>query len=55
MAESPIPELFTNAEPGALLTGPPLERCRQWRNQHEGTVAGMHFLPEDSSRDISQA
>lgn len=55
MANSPIPKLFINGEPGALLTGPLRESCRAWPNQREVTVAGRHFLPEDSPDQISQA
>ena len=43
-----VPKLFVNAEPGAILTGRQRERCRQWRNQTEITVAGSHFVQEDS-------
>ena len=55
MAASPVPKLFVNAEPGALLTGPLREQCRRWPNQTEVTVPGLHFLPEDSPAAIAQA
>jgi len=55
MAASPVPKLFVNAEPGALLTGPLREQCRRWPNQREVTVAGSHFLPEDSAAAIAAA
>ena len=55
MANTPIPKLFVNAEPGALLTGPLREQCRQWPNQQEVTVNGLHFLPEDSAPGIAGA
>lgn len=48
MARTPIPKLFINGEPGALLTGPLRELCRRWPNQAEVTVPGVHFLPEDA-------
>ena len=48
MARTPVPKLFINGEPGALLTGPLRDLCRQWPNQREITVPGVHFLPEDS-------
>ena len=38
LAESRIPKLFINAEPGLLLTGRQREFCRTWRNQTEVTV-----------------
>ncbi|MFI5696608.1 haloalkane dehalogenase [Kribbella sp. NPDC051586] len=55
MAESRVPKLFVNGEPGALLTGPLRELCRRWPNQREVTVAGLHFLPEDSAAAIADA
>ena len=55
MAASPVPKLFINAEPGALLTGPLRELCRQWPDQREVTVAGLHFVPEDSPEEIAAA
>jgi haloalkane dehalogenase len=55
MARSPVPKLFINADPGALLIGPLREACRRWPNQHEVTVPGLHFLPEDSPDQIGAA
>ena len=55
MAGSPVPKLFINGEPGALLTGPLRAGCRSWPNQQEVTVAGVHFLPEDSPDEIGRA
>ena len=55
MAESPVPKLFVNGDPGALLTGPLREQCRRWPNQTEVTVPGLHFLPEDSAPLIAAA
>jgi haloalkane dehalogenase len=55
MAESEIPKLFINAEPGAILTGAPREFCRGWHNQTEVTVKGSHFIQEDSGPEIGQA
>ncbi|MEV4267483.1 haloalkane dehalogenase [Kribbella sp. NPDC049584] len=55
MAESRVPKLFINGDPGALLTGPLRELCRRWPNQREVTVAGLHFLPEDSASAIAEA
>ena len=31
-----------------------LELCRRWPNQKEVTVAGIHFLQEDSPDEIGQ-
>lgn len=50
-----LPKLFINAEPGSILTGRPREFCRSWPNQTEVTVAGAHFLQEDSPKEIGQA
>ncbi len=55
MASSPVPKLFVNGDPGALLTGPLREQCRRWPAQEEVTVPGLHFLPEDSAPAIAGA
>lgn len=55
MATTPTPKLFINGEPGALLTGPVRQLCRTWPHQHEITVPGLHFLPEDSPVPIAAA
>ena len=55
LAGSPVKKLFINAEPGAILTGPQREFCRQWPNQTEVTVAGTHFIQEDSPVEIAAA
>ena len=55
LAESDIPKLFIIADPGVILTGAQREFCRSWRNQEEITVAGSHFIQEDSPALIGQA
>jgi haloalkane dehalogenase len=50
-----LPKLFVNVEPGAILTGRPREVCRAWPNQTEVTVAGAHFVQEDSADEIGAA
>jgi haloalkane dehalogenase len=55
LADSRIPKLFINAEPGAVLTGRQREFCRTLRNQREVIVKGIHFVPEDSPEQIGQA
>jgi haloalkane dehalogenase len=55
VADSPIPKLFINAEPGAVLTGRHREFCRTWRNQIEVTVDGIHFIQEDNPEKIGKA
>ena len=49
MATSAVPKLFSKAEPGALLGGGAnLDTARAWPAQTEVTVAGVHFVQEDS-------
>ena len=55
LAESEVPKLFVNAEPGAILIGPQREFCRGWKNQTEVTVRGSHFIQEDSPEEIGRA
>jgi len=55
LVQSELPKLFINADPGAILIGPQREFCRSWPNQKEVTVAGNHFLQEDSPHEIGQA
>ncbi|HJN95656.1 MAG TPA: haloalkane dehalogenase [Gammaproteobacteria bacterium] len=55
LSQSDVPKLFINAEPGAILIGPQREFCRSWPNQQEVTVAGNHFLQEDSPDEIAKA
>lgn len=50
-----IPKLFINAEPGAILTGRQREFCRNFPNQTEVTVPGIHFIQEDSPGEIAAA
>jgi haloalkane dehalogenase len=52
MAANEIPKLFVNAEPGAILIGAVRDFCRRWKNQTEITVAGSHFIQEDSGPAI---
>ncbi len=54
-AESAMPKLFVNAEPGAILTGASRDFCRSWKNQTEVTVPGSHFIQEDSGPAIGRA
>jgi haloalkane dehalogenase len=55
LSSSPVPKLFVNAEPGVILTGSQREACRQWPNQAEVTVPGLHFIQEDSGEQIGAA
>jgi haloalkane dehalogenase len=55
LASSTVPKLFVNAEPGTILTGPQRDFCRTFPNQQEVTVAGSHFIQEDSPDEIGEA
>jgi haloalkane dehalogenase len=56
LATSDLPKLFIKAEPGALLGGGAnLDTVRAWPAQTEVTVAGVHFIQEDSPDEIGQA
>jgi len=50
-----LPKLFINADPGSILTGKARKFCRTWPNQKEVTVAGTHFIQEDSPVEIGIA
>lgn len=54
-AQSDVPKLFVNAEPGALVRGPVRDFVRSWPNVDEVTVKGIHFIQEDSGKEIGQA
>ena len=55
LAQSALPKLFVNADPGAILVGRQRQFCRTWRNQTEVTVPGVHFVQEDSPDEIGRA
>ena len=55
LSSSPIPKLFINADPGAILVGAQREFCRSWPNQKEISVPGQHFIQEDSPDEIGLA
>jgi haloalkane dehalogenase len=55
LAQSDVPKLFLNAEPGAILRGRQREFCRSWPNQSEVTIKGIHFVQEDSPDEIGRA
>ena len=55
MSINEIPKLFINADPGSILTGKQREFCRNWNNQQELTVKGIHFIQEDSPKEIGEA
>lgn len=55
LSASTFPKLLIAAEPGALLTGRALAFCRQWPNQREVVVKGIHYIQEDSPTEIGIA
>ena len=52
---SPLPKLFINTEPGAVLVGEHRDIIRRWPHQPEVTVAGLHYCHEDSPHEIGRA
>jgi len=56
LATSSVPKLFVKAEPGGILAdGAVLDSARRFPAQTEVTVAGVHFLQEDSPDEIGRA
>jgi haloalkane dehalogenase len=57
LSTSPVPKLFIKGEPGAILSqgNKAMEFCRSWPEQREITVAGIHYIQEDSPDAIGQA
>jgi haloalkane dehalogenase len=55
LQSSPVPKLFVNAKPGAIIRGPIRDFCRTLPNQEEVEVPGLHFIQEDSPDEIGTA
>jgi haloalkane dehalogenase len=55
LAESDVPKLFINAEPGEIINERVREIIRTWPSLTETTVSGRHFIQEDSPEEIGQA
>ena len=55
LAESYVPELFVNADPGSIVHGRIRDLIRSWPNLTETTVSGVHFVQEDSPDEIGVA
>jgi haloalkane dehalogenase len=55
LADSPIPKLFVDAEPGSILVGRQRDVCLGWPNQERVVVRGSHFVQEDSGPEIGAA
>jgi haloalkane dehalogenase len=54
MAQSAVPKLFINVEPGQIVFAHDLRVIRAWPNQTEITVRGLHHPQEDSPDDIGR-
>src|SRR5262249_60578918 len=56
LGTSSVPKLFLKAEPGAILANDTLVNLvRGWPALTEKTVAGIHFVQEDSPDEIGRA
>src|SRR5690242_8187586 len=56
LGTSNVPKLFLKAEPGAILANDTLVNLvRGWPALTEKTVAGIHFVQEDSPDEIGRA
>jgi haloalkane dehalogenase len=56
LAKSDVPKLFVKAEPGLLVAaGANLDFARNLPAQTEATVAGVHYVQEDSPDEIGRA
>lgn len=55
LPETEFPKLFINADPGSILLDHARTFVRSWKNVTETTVAGTHFIQEDSPHEIGEA
>lgn len=55
LVQSEVPKLYLHAEPGALDQGRQRDFCRQWPNQKQVAINGIHFVQEDSAPEIGAA
>jgi haloalkane dehalogenase len=55
LAQSQSPKLWIHGDPGALECARVRDFCRTWPNQTEITVKGVHFIQEDSPKEIGDA
>ena len=55
LSESNVPKLFITRSRAQILTGAQREFCGAGPNQTEVTVAGIHFIQEDSPGEIGGA
>lgn len=55
LAQSPLPKLYIDADPGMIMTGRARALARSWPNTTVVTVPGLHFVQEDSPQAIADA
>ena len=55
LAQSDVPKLFINGNPGQVVRGRVRQLIRSWSNQTEITVKGRKLLQEDSPDEIGAA
>ncbi len=55
LAQSELPKLWVNGDPGAIAVGRVREVLGTWRNQTQVTVKGRKLLQEDSPDEIGAA
>jgi len=56
LAESMVPKLFVNVEPGALVAAPGRKaRCRGWPATTEVVLPGRHFIQEEAPVELQAA
>lgn len=55
MKDAAFPKLMIAGDPGMIMNGAAGDFARTWNNQRYATVAGLHFLQEDSPADIATA
>jgi haloalkane dehalogenase len=55
VSKCPVPKLFINTEPGAVLVGEHRDTIRSWPNVTEVTVTGLHYCHEDSPDEMGRA
>lgn len=55
LAKTPLPKLWINVLPGALIPEPLKAIPRSWPNLTEATVKGAHFIQEDAPHGVGRA
>lgn len=55
LMENSVAKLLIMCEPATVLKGKILDHVRQFSNQTEATVEGLHYVHEDSPHEIGQA